>query len=70
MVRSLTSSNDTVQVVAPSGAAAFNVQGSTIHNLLGVRVKYPEKGLTENSKARLLYQLERLLVLIIDKFTL
>ena len=67
MVRSLTSSNDTVQVAAPSGSAAFNVQGSTIHNLLGVRVSHPEKGLTENNKARLLDQLERLLVLIIDE---
>jgi predicted nucleic-acid-binding protein/DNA replication protein DnaC len=67
MVRTLTCSNDTVQIAAPSGAAAFNVQGSTIHNLLGVRVSNPEKGLTEQTKARLLEQLERLLVLIIDE---
>jgi len=67
MVRTLTCSNDTVQIAAPSGAAAFNVQGSTIHNLLGVRVSHPEKGLTEQTKARLLEQLERLLVLIIDE---
>ena len=67
MVRSLTGSNDTVQIAAPSGAAAFNVQGSTIHNLLGVRVTNPEKGVTENTKSRLLEQLERLLVLIIDE---
>ena len=31
MVRSLTSCNDTVQVASPSGCAAFNVKGSTIH---------------------------------------
>ena len=67
MVRSLTSSNDTVQVAAPSGAAAFNVQGSTIHNLLGVKVNHPEKGLTAQCKGKLLHQLERLLVLIIDE---
>ena len=67
MVRSLTGSNDTVQIAATSGAAAFNVQGSTIHNLLGVRVTNPEKGLTEITKSRLLEQLERLLLLIIDK---
>jgi len=58
MVRSLTGSNDTVQIAAPSGAAAFNVQGSTIHNLLGVRVTNPEKCLTENTKSRLLEQLQ------------
>ena len=67
MVRRLTGSNDTVQIAAPSGAAAFNVQGSTIHNLLGVRVTNPEKDLTENTKSRLLEQLERLLVLVIDE---
>ena len=67
MVRTLTCSNDTVQIAAPSGAAAFNVQGSTIHNLLGVRVSHPEKGLSEPTKARLLEQLEQLLVLIIDE---
>ena len=67
MIRTLTYSNDTIQIAAPSGAAAFNVQGSTIHNLLGVRVSHPEKGLTEQTKARLLEQLERLLVLIIDE---
>ena len=54
MVRRLTGSNNTVQIAAPSGAAAFNVQGSTIHNLLGVRVTNPEKDLTENTKSRLL----------------
>ena len=43
MVRTITCSNDTVQIAAPSRAAAFNVQGSTIHNLLGVRVSHPEK---------------------------
>ena len=67
MVRRLTGSNDTVQIAAPSGAAAFNVQGSTIHNLLGVRVSNPEKGIQEKTKSRLLEQLERLLVLIIDE---
>ena len=67
MVRTLTCSNDTVQIAAPSGAAAFNIQGTTTHNLLGVRVSHPEKGLTQQTKARLLEQLERLLVLIIDE---
>ena len=58
MVRKLTCSNDTVQIAAPSGAAAFNIQGSTIHTLLGVRANNPEKVMPENTKARLLEQLE------------
>ncbi len=67
MIRTLTSSNDTIQIAAPSGAAAYNVQGSTIHNLLGVGVNAPEKPISDTTKERLLNQLERLLVLIIDK---
>ena len=43
MIRKLTLCNDTVQVAAPSGAAAFNAQGSTIHRLLSVDVNRPEK---------------------------
>ena len=70
MVRKLTSCNDTVQIGAPSGAAAFSVQGYTIHNLLGLRVTNPEKPLTASTKARLLDQLERLLVLIIDEWSM
>ena len=66
MVRTLTSSNDTIQIAPTSGAPAFNIQCSTIHNLLGVRVTNPEKGLTDSTKSRLLEQLECLIVLIID----
>ena len=67
MIRKLTACNDTVQVAAPSGAAAFNVQGSTIHRLLNVNVNSPEKPLPEKSKDRLKKQLQRLLCLIIDE---
>ncbi len=35
--------NDTVKVGAPSGAAAYNVQGSTLHRLLGISVSRPEE---------------------------
>jgi hypothetical protein len=34
----MTQMNDTVKVRAPSEAAAYNVQGSTLHRLLGVNV--------------------------------
>ena len=67
MVRLLTGSNNTIQIAAPLGAAAFNVQCSTIHNLLGVRVTNPEKGIPETTRSRLLKQLEQLLVLFIDE---
>ena len=67
MIRKLTSCNDTVQVAAPSGAAAFNVQGSTLHKLLSVNVNCPKKQLSEKSRERLTKQLQRLLCLIIDE---
>ncbi len=67
MVRRLTGSNATAQIAVPSGDTAFNVQGSTIHNLLGFRVTNQEKGIPENTKLRWLEQLDWRLVLIINK---
>jgi len=67
LIRRLTSSNDTIQIAAPSGSAAFNVQGSTLHRLLKIGVKHPEDPLSEKNRELLTKQLERLLVLIIDE---
>ena len=36
----------TLKVIAPTGVAAFNVQGYTIHNLLDIQVKGEFKDLT------------------------
>ena len=66
-IRRLTSCNNSVQISAPSGAAAYNVQGSTIHRLLQVGVRNPENSLSDQKKAMLAKQLERLLVLVIDE---
>lgn len=67
IVRNLTGCNDTVQVAAPSGAAAYNVQGCTLHRLLKIKPKQAEKPLGVNERSKLLSQLKRLLVLIIDE---
>jgi predicted GTPase len=67
MVRTLTNSNNTVQIVAPSGAATFNVQGSTLHSLLNIGVANPEKEISEKRKEQLRAQLQRLLILVIDE---
>ena len=66
MVRRLTGCNDTVKVAAPSGSAAFNAKGSTIHWLLNMTVESPAEELPVKSKKRPRKQLDRLLVLIID----
>ncbi len=42
----MTQMSDTIKVGAPSGAAAYNVQGSTLHRLLGINVSRPEDKLT------------------------
>ncbi len=42
IVRKLTKRNATILVGAPSEAAAYNVQGSTLHHLLGIGVLRPE----------------------------
>jgi hypothetical protein len=42
IVRKMTRSNTTLIIGAPSGSAAFNVQGSTLHHLLGISVARPE----------------------------
>ena len=67
MVRQMTKSNSTVIVGAPSGSAAFNVQGSTLHHLLGIGVTRPEDNITKKIQDKLQKQLKSTLCLIIDE---
>ncbi len=59
--------NDTVKVGAPSGAAAYNVQGSTLHCLLGINVSRTDNKLTGTALENMQECLKRLLCLIIDE---
>jgi hypothetical protein len=63
----MTRLNATSLIGAPSGAAAFNVQGSTLHHLLGIGVSRPEGKITEKVQDKLQSQLKNVLCLIIDK---
>jgi hypothetical protein len=67
IVRQITRSNSTLMVGAPSGTAAFNVQGSTLHHLLGIGVTRPEDNITQKVQEKLLSQLKNVLCLIIDE---
>jgi hypothetical protein len=49
IMRNMTQMNDTLKVGAPSGAAAYNVQGSTLHRLLGISVSRPKEKIDERS---------------------
>ena len=54
IVRKMTKRNTTILVGAPSGAAAYNVQGSTLHHLLGIQVSWPEDNITQKVEDKLL----------------
>ncbi len=67
IVRNMTQMNDTIKVGAPSGAAAYNIHGSTLHRLLGISVSRPEEKLTGAALENLQECLKHLLCLIIDE---
>jgi hypothetical protein len=53
IIRNMTRSNATLLVGAPSGAAAFNVQGSTLHHLFGIGVARPEDNIAQKVQEKL-----------------
>ncbi len=67
IVRKMTKRNTTILVGAPSGAAAYNVQGSTLHHLLGIGVSRPEDNITQKVRDKLLDRLKIPLCLFIDE---
>ena len=54
-----------MQIAAPSGAAAYNVQGSIFPSLLKIGVSRPENEMSAFNKNMLKEQLQRLLILVI-----
>ena len=67
VIREWTGCNGSVSVNAPSGGAAYNIGGCTLHRTLGINLHYPWKDLGEETKQRLEQTLKRLLVLIVDE---
>lgn len=69
LIREFTKSNDSVKVAAPSGGAAYNVGGCTLHRLvkLPVNLESLSKDLSEENLMQLRGQLKKLLALIIDE---
>ena len=65
--KKLTRSNTTLLIGAPSGSAAFNVQGSTLHHLLGISVARPEDKMSQKIQEKLQKQFKSVLCLIIDE---
>ncbi len=67
MIANMTKSNAPILIGAPSGSAAFNVQGSTLHHLLGIGVARPEDNITQKVQEKLQSQLKNVLCLFIDE---
>lgn len=66
-IRSLFDNNDAVLVAAPTGAAAYNVGGMTLHRLLGINIWDPDKEPSVAMKKRISAMLRSTVVLIIDE---
>jgi len=73
MMRQMFNSNDVVKVVAPTGTAAFNVGGETLHHLLKERVTktdYTPFGMSIENRKNLVKKFSSLIALICDERSL
>jgi len=70
VLRTMFGSNDVVQVAAPTGTAAFNAGGETLHRLFSIMVDddfCSEQALSAKRKRILVSKFQRLVALIIDE---
>ena len=67
VIRKLFVDNDAAHVMAPTGAAAFNVLGETIHRMLGINIWDADKELSGAAKDRMSGKLARTVALIFDE---
>ena len=67
ITRKLFGINDAVLVAAPTGAAAFNVHGQTMHRLFGIDPFQPSKHMSELKARQLRKVLRRTVAIIMDE---
>jgi hypothetical protein len=69
ILRKYTNRNDSIRVAAPTGGAAYNVQGCTLHRCLRLSVDSTQlsRPLSDDKQVELASELERLLMLIVDE---
>ena len=73
LMRTMFKCNEVVKVVAPSGTAAFNVSGETIHHLLGMcvsKTEYKAHSMTKDKRSKLIAKFKSLLAVIVDERSL
>ena len=73
LIRKLFNDNDVAQVAAPTGVAAFNAGGETLHHMFGNKASvagYEPFSMLEKKKEKLAAKFKNLLCLIIDERSL
>ena len=67
LIRQLTNINDSVIVCGPTGAAAFNINGKTLHKECGINQFKMESDLTKDKRKELIHNHKHTLLFIIDE---
>jgi hypothetical protein len=66
-VRNIFESKDVIHVCAPTGAAAFNVGGQTLHRKFGINPHKPSAEPSRNQKDTMEKEFKRALVIVVDE---
>ena len=67
ITRTMFQDNDVIVTTGPTGAAANNVNGKTMHSMFGINFKNPKNQMSQTVRKRLMKQLRRTLVLVMDE---
>ena len=67
ITRTMFQDNDVIITTGPTGAAANNVNGKTMHSMFGINFKCPQNQMSQKVRKRLMKQLRRTLVLVMDE---
>jgi hypothetical protein len=59
--------SDAVHVCGPTGSAAFNAGGVTVHRLFGIARRYTTKNLNANKQKKLLLHFANTICLVVDE---
>jgi hypothetical protein len=66
-MRRMFDDNDVVHVVAPTGMAAFNVLGETLHRFVGLDWRNMKKGMTNSTMEKLKKKLQNTVAILMDE---
>ena len=70
ILRKMFNCNGVAQVAAPTGSAAFNVNGETLHRLVSMGITKTQEPMTLHKRKKLVKKFETMLCLVIDERSL